>query len=154
MQRYTFTKNPSALLSLVVVVALASSASLAASSSPSFSSAAEATTIGSSIGDKSGSSNNQQQGQEEGRQSRRRRHLLYETIQYEDAVTNPYGLSVLGSFSPDEATLSFGDLNGDDLLDCVVGTNWGELFVYYNTGTSTDPYFTEATTNPLSQPTF
>ncbi len=60
------------------------------------------------------------------------------------ATANPYGLANLGAY----ASPSFVDINGDGLLDALIGTQLGNTVVQLNTGTTTAPAFGPATTNP------
>ena len=59
---------------------------------------------------------------------------------------NPYGLTSLGNLSyPD-----FVDIDGDGLLDAMVGSENGDIHFFKNNGSSTEPDFAEgATTNPF-----
>jgi uncharacterized protein (DUF2141 family) len=75
-------------------------------------------------------------------------------------TANPFNGISVGSFS----TLTFADIDGDGDLDAVVGEQDGILNYYKNTGTATNPVYTEqtGTANPFdginvgfySKPTF
>ncbi|MES2944659.1 MAG: VCBS repeat-containing protein, partial [Pseudomonadota bacterium] len=60
-------------------------------------------------------------------------------------VTNPYGLGDVGSnASPDLI-----DIDGDGDLDAFIGNDAGNTLLYMNTGTSSNPSFAAAITNPF-----
>ncbi|MGQ9367075.1 beta strand repeat-containing protein [Azospirillum sp. ST 5-10] len=59
--------------------------------------------------------------------------------------TEPFGLSS----SVKQTALSFLDVDGDDDLDALVGTQPGDFLFYRNDGTSSSPSFTLAGTNPF-----
>ncbi|PXW89910.1 VCBS repeat protein [Nitrosomonas sp. Nm84] len=61
------------------------------------------------------------------------------------AVTNPFGLSDVGS----QASLTFADSDGDDDLDAFVGNLNGNILFFRNTGTVNSPAFAAAVTNPF-----
>ncbi|WP_442939257.1 VCBS domain-containing protein [Nostoc sp.] len=80
------------------------------------------------------------------------------------AVTNPFGLSDVNpaSFTFDNASPTFADVDGDGDLDAFVGAFNGNTFFFQNTGTRTAPSFAAAVINPFglsdvgnnSNPTF
>jgi len=56
-----------------------------------------------------------------------------------DGLTNPLdGIDFDAGAKP-----AFGDLNADGLVDVIIGTKWGQLYAYQNTGTSSQPVFEE-----------
>lgn len=61
------------------------------------------------------------------------------------AVTNPFGLSDVGS----QASPSFVDGDGDGDLDAFVGNLDGNILFFRNTGTANNPVFAAAVTNPF-----
>jgi Ca2+-binding RTX toxin-like protein len=61
------------------------------------------------------------------------------------ATANPFGLSDVGS----QASPSFMDSDGDGDLDAFVGNLDGNILFFSNTGTSSNPVFAAAGTNPL-----
>ncbi|WP_040845975.1 FG-GAP-like repeat-containing protein, partial [Thiorhodococcus drewsii] len=77
---------------------------------------------------------------------------------FQTPVTNPFGLSDVGSF----ATPTFADLDGDGDLDALIGNKAGNSLYFENTGNATSAAFASALTNPFglsdvdnrSNPTF
>ncbi|WP_297324089.1 calcium-binding protein [Nitrosomonas sp.] len=61
------------------------------------------------------------------------------------AVTNPFGLSDVGS----QASSAFADGDGDGDLDAFVGNLNGNILFFRNTGTVNNPVFAAAVTNPF-----
>ncbi|MCE7913305.1 MAG: hypothetical protein DYH15_01230 [Nitrosomonas sp. PRO4] len=61
------------------------------------------------------------------------------------AVTNPFGLTDVGSFS----SSAFFDIDGDKDLDAFIGNSSGNTLFYRNTGTINNPSFAIAQTNPF-----
>lgn len=59
---------------------------------------------------------------------------------------NPFGIQPVAGYSYQAP--SFGDIDQDGDLDLLVGTNYGDLLYYQNTGTATSPTFASATVNP------
>jgi Ca2+-binding RTX toxin-like protein len=67
---------------------------------------------------------------------------------FKTPVTNPFGLSKVGSL----ASPTFADIDGDGDLDAFVGSdyyNGGDTLFFRNTGTPTNPAFAAASTNPF-----
>jgi hypothetical protein len=58
-------------------------------------------------------------------------------------VINPYGLTNVGT----SASPTFADINGDGTLDAFVGGKDGNIQVYLNTGSATNPVFAAPVTN-------
>lgn len=61
------------------------------------------------------------------------------------AITNPFGLSNVGSF----ASPTFVDIDSDNDLDAFVGNDAGNTLFFENTGTIINPIFAAAITNPF-----
>lgn len=59
--------------------------------------------------------------------------------------TNPFGLKNVGSY----AAPCFADLDGDGLLDALVGNGDGNILFFKNNGTQTNPSFASPSTNPF-----
>ena len=64
---------------------------------------------------------------------------------FASAVTNPFGLADVGSFSAP----TFADIDGDGDLDAFVGDSGGNIDYFENTGTSTSASFSFTSTNPF-----
>ncbi|NKN34723.1 FG-GAP repeat domain-containing protein, partial [Marichromatium bheemlicum] len=63
---------------------------------------------------------------------------------FADAVTSPFGLTeVERAVKP-----TLADINGDGRLDLLVGGFSGDIWLFENTGSTTEPAFTSAVTNP------
>jgi large repetitive protein len=62
------------------------------------------------------------------------------------AFTNPFGLTDVG----DSSKLTFVDIDGDGVLDVLVGRTDGNTLFFRNTGTTTSPEFTPAVVNPFA----
>jgi hypothetical protein len=60
-------------------------------------------------------------------------------------ATHPFGLADVG----DNASPTFGDLDGDGDFDALVGSFLGNLFFLQNTGTASAPAFAAPVTNPF-----
>ena len=61
-------------------------------------------------------------------------------------ATNPFSLTEIGRF----LSTTFGDLDGDGDLDVLAGDISGSFYYFQNTGTSSNPTFAAAQTNPFS----
>ncbi len=61
------------------------------------------------------------------------------------AVTNPFGLSSIGS----SVKPTFVDIDSDGVLDAFIGNSDGNTLFYANTGSANNPVFTAAITNPF-----
>ena len=60
-------------------------------------------------------------------------------------LTNSLGLSTVGYYTQ----MTFADLDGDGDQDALIGSFFGDLDYYQNTGTAAAPAFATATTNPF-----
>ncbi|AFY45959.1 VCBS repeat-containing protein [Nostoc sp. PCC 7524] len=65
--------------------------------------------------------------------------------QFAAPTNNPFGLSDVGF----NAVPTFADIDGDGDLDVFVGNFDGNILLYRNTGTATNPQFAAPTTNPF-----
>ncbi|EGV27573.1 FG-GAP repeat protein, partial [Thiorhodococcus drewsii AZ1] len=64
---------------------------------------------------------------------------------FQPPLTNPFGLSDVGTF----ATPTFADLDGDGDLDALIGNNAGQNFYFENTGSTSSAAFASAQTDPF-----
>jgi len=64
---------------------------------------------------------------------------------FSGAFTNPFGLSNVGAYSAP----SFSDVDNDGDYDAFIGNQNGNIIFFKNNGTSTDPAFGVAVTNPF-----
>ncbi len=64
---------------------------------------------------------------------------------FDTPVTNPFGLSNIGSF----AIPTFADIDGDGDLDAFLGEDYGDTIFFENTGTPSSPSFETPDTNPF-----
>ena len=64
---------------------------------------------------------------------------------FASAEINPFGLSGVGL----NATPTFVDIDGDGVLDALVGNKAGDILLFRNTGSTSSPAFASAETNPF-----
>ena len=67
------------------------------------------------------------------------------TASFAAPITNPFGLSDVGGY----AKPTFADIDGDSDLDALVGTTFGGMLYFENTGTATTASFAAPITNPF-----
>ena len=75
-------------------------------------------------------------------------NLSNPTFAIQNKERNPFDTVIMGR----EPDLAFGDFTGDGLLDVVAGVKSGDLLFFRNTGSATNPIFTEqlGNANPLN----
>ena len=61
------------------------------------------------------------------------------------AITNPFGMDNVGGY----ASPTLADIDGDGDLDAFIGNSDGNLLFFKNTGTTRNPFFAPAITNPF-----